>query len=82
MNAFSKYLLIAFGIVLVGLVLWYFSSIVAYILVAAVLSLMGRPVVGMLGKLRIGRFRIPDGLNALLTLILIWLLVERLKEPI
>ena len=75
MNAFSKYLLIAFGIVLVGLVLWYFSSIVAYILVAAVLSLMGRPVVGMLGKIRIGRFRISDGLNALLTLILIWLLV-------
>ena len=75
MNAFSKYLLIILGVALAGFILWYFSSIVAYVLVAAVLSLVGRPLVGLLGRIRIRSFRIPDSINALVTLILIWLLI-------
>ncbi|MCM1249898.1 MAG: AI-2E family transporter, partial [Alistipes sp.] len=34
---------------------WYFSAIVVYILVSAVLAVMGRPLVGRLAKLRIRR---------------------------
>ncbi len=75
MNSFSKYLLIVLGIVLLGLVLWYFSNVLAYILVAAVLSLIGRPLVGLLGRVRIGKFRLPDGISAMLVLILIWLVI-------
>ena len=72
MNSFCKYLLIILGVAILGYVLWYFSNILAYILVAAVLSLVGRPLVGLLGGVSIGRFRLPDGLSALIVLVLIW----------
>ncbi len=75
MNSFCKYLLILIGIAALGYVLWYFSSIVAYILIAGVLSLIGRPLVDLLGKVRIRKFRLPRALNALFTLILLWVLV-------
>lgn len=73
MNSFCKYLLIIIGVALLGYVLWYFSNVLAYILVAAVLSLIGRPLVGLLGRVRLGGVRLPDGISALLVLILIWL---------
>ena len=75
MNTFSKYLLILIGIAALGFVLWYFSSIVIYILVAGVLSLVGRPVVDILARIRIRRFKVPRWLAALLALILLWTLV-------
>lgn len=75
MNAFSKYLLIILGVALAGFLLWYFLSIVAYILVAAVLSLIGRPLVGFLGRIHWRKFRIPNGISALITLALIWLVI-------
>jgi predicted PurR-regulated permease PerM len=59
MNSFCRYLLIFLGIAVLGYVLWYFSNVLAYVLVAAVLSLIGRPLVGLLGRLQVGRFRLP-----------------------
>ncbi len=44
MNAFGRYILIGLGILAIGFILWYFSSIVAYVIVAAVLSVVGSPV--------------------------------------
>ncbi|KPL14670.1 MAG: hypothetical protein AMS26_09925 [Bacteroides sp. SM23_62] len=75
MNSFCRYLLIIIGVALLGYLLWYFSNVLAYILVAAVLSLIGRPLVGLLGKVRLGSFRLPDGLSAMLVLIFIWLVI-------
>ena len=75
MNTFSKYLLILIGVAALGFVLWYFSSIVICIVVAGVLSLVGRPVVDILARIRIRRFQVPRWLAALLTLILLWTLV-------
>jgi predicted PurR-regulated permease PerM len=72
MNSFCRYLLIILGIAILGYVLWYFSNVLAYVLVAAVLSLIGRPLVGLLGRVRLGRFRLPDGLRALIVLVMIW----------
>jgi len=74
MNSFCRYLLIILGVAILGYVLWYFSNVLAYILVAAVLSLVGRPLIGLLGRVRIGRFRLPDGLSAMIVLVLIWFL--------
>lgn len=48
--------------------IWYFSSIVAYILVAAVISLIGRPVTNFLLRIQIKGKSIPNGVAALLTL--------------
>lgn len=51
---------------------WYFSSIVVYILVSAVLAVMGRPLVKRLSDLHIRGWRVPRWLAALVTLVVIW----------
>ena len=38
---------------------WYFSSIVVYILVSAVLAVMGRPLVKRLAGLHVKGWRVP-----------------------
>lgn len=75
MNSFCKYLLIILGIAVLGYILWYFSSIVAYILIAAVLALIGGPVVDLLDKVKIKKFKVPRALSALITVILLWIVV-------
>jgi predicted PurR-regulated permease PerM len=75
MNSFCKYLLIILGLAVLGYILWYFSSIVAYILIAAVLSLIGGPIVDLLNKVKIKKFKIPKAISALITVILLWALV-------
>jgi predicted PurR-regulated permease PerM len=72
MSQTAKYIFIIAGIIILGFILWYFKSIVAYILISLVLSLVGHPVVTFLGKLKIGRIAIPKALRAFLTLILLW----------
>lgn len=65
------------GAVLTAVVLfllWYFSSIVVYILVSAVLAVMGRPLVRRLERVRIRRWQMPRALAALVTLVVIWLI--------
>jgi predicted PurR-regulated permease PerM len=65
-------LLIA-GIIIILLALWYFQSIVAYILISAVLALVGKPLVEMLGKIRIKHYGIPKSIRAFIALLLIWI---------
>ena len=65
-------LLVIAGVILLGLMVWRFSSIVAYILIASVLSLIARPLVHLLGRIRIRQWRIPASIRALLTLFAIW----------
>jgi predicted PurR-regulated permease PerM len=66
-------LLVAVGVIVLALLAWRFSSIVAYILVASILALMARPLVRVLGKVHIGKWQIPVSIRALLTLVVIWL---------
>ena len=68
----TRYILFAIGFLAILFLVWYFSSIVTYILISAVLSLVGRPVVRFFSKFKIGRFSIPDTFAAILTLIIIW----------
>lgn len=75
MNTFSKYLLIVLGLAALGFVLWYFSSVVFYILVAGVLSLIGRPMVDLLTRIRYKKIQVPRWLAAMVTLIMLWILV-------
>ncbi len=65
-------LLVLVGVVLLGLLVWRFSSIVAYILIASVFSLIARPLVHLLGRIRIGKLQIPISVRALITLLIIW----------
>ncbi|WP_417014803.1 AI-2E family transporter [Alistipes sp.] len=54
---------------------WYFSSIVVYILVSAVLAVMGRPLVKRLSDLHVRGWRVPRWLAALVTLAVIWAII-------
>ena len=75
MKTSLRNILIFFGIVFFLVLLWYFRNIVVYILVSGVLSVMGRPLVDLLGRIRIGKLKIPRVVSALLTLMIIWGLI-------
>lgn len=52
---------------------WYFSSVVIYVLVSAVLAVMCRPLVKLLTRLRLGRRYISRGVAAMVALLTIWI---------
>ena len=70
-----RYILIGLGVILLALILWYFSSIVAYVIIAAVISLIGQPLVDLLDQIKIKKFHLPRSLSAAFTLVLIWVVV-------
>jgi predicted PurR-regulated permease PerM len=61
----------ALAIAIVVLIVWYFSSVVIYVLIAVVLSLIGSPIVKWLNKRKIGKKNIPNGLSAFIALLMI-----------
>lgn len=67
----AKYILLAAGIALIGAICWYFRSVLVYILVAVVVSLIAKPIMVNLQKIRIKGRKAPDWLLAALTLILV-----------
>lgn len=72
MKATLRNILIFFGILVLLACVWYFRSIVVYILVSGVLSIMGRPLVDLFCKIRIRKWFFPRPLSALIALAIIW----------
>jgi predicted PurR-regulated permease PerM len=72
MQATLRNLLILFGSLLLMACVWYFRSIVVYILVSGVFSIMGRPLVDLFCKIRIKKWSFPRPISALLTLLILW----------
>lgn len=66
----------------VGALLWYFREVVVYILVSAVLAIVGRPFVRLLCKVRIKKFAMPRWLAAGVTLVLLWMIIGGLLSLI
>src|SRR3989344_4999970 len=64
----SKYFLIAFAILAIGLTAWYLKTIVIYICIAIIISLIGQPLVKFFSSIKIKKFSLPVGLSALLAL--------------
>jgi len=58
-------------IVIIGFIAWYFSNILTYFLIAMVLSMIGKPLVRILGRVRLGKFRIPHVLSCIVSLVFI-----------
>lgn len=71
----SRYIAVGIGLLLVLFLVYYFSNIVTYVLIAWVLSLIGQPVMDLFEhKVRIGKkFRIGRTPAALLTLLVFFL---------
>jgi len=68
----NKWVFIIIILLVIGFLVWYFSSILIYILVAAVLSIMGRPLVYLLDKIKIGKRKFPHTLSSIITLFVIY----------
>lgn len=49
---------------------WYFLRVVIYLMVSAVLALLGKPIMDFLTSIHIRRFKIPKGVSAFITLLL------------
>jgi len=75
MKNIFRYSVIILFVIFLGGILWYFKSIVAYILISAVIALIGQPVVHILNKIKIGKFHFPRSLSSAITLILFWLII-------
>ncbi|MDY0076291.1 MAG: AI-2E family transporter [Bacteroidales bacterium] len=73
MNAFFRFLKPLTGVILISFMAWYFSDIFTYIVISALLSLLGRPLSNRIQKLRIRRFAINQAGAAAITLISILL---------
>lgn len=72
MNTSTKYVIgIAGGIVSL-LLLWYFRDIVGYIVISAVLAIIGRPLVNIIKMVHIRNKSVPSWIAGLLTLVVIW----------
>jgi len=69
---YTGYILV---LVITGYMIWRFSYIIAWVLVAAVLSFIGQPLVRFFDKIHIKKLRMPHFLSALLSLIVIVLLL-------
>ena len=67
---------------IIGALLWYFREVVVYILISAVLAIVGRPLVGLLCKVKIKQFSIPRWLGAAITLVLLWVVFGGLLSMI
>ena len=61
---------------------WYFKNVLIYIIIAFVVSLIGRPVMQLLRKIRIKGKTAPDWLLALLTIVLVIAVLSTLVTQI
>ncbi|MCL2727362.1 MAG: AI-2E family transporter [Bacteroidales bacterium] len=69
MNQLARYIIALAVVAFVCFLAWFFSDILTYILIAAILSVMGRPLVNLLNSIHIGKWSIPRSLCSLITMI-------------
>ena len=60
----AKYILVAAGAAAICATCWFFRSVLAYILIAVVVSLIAKPLMGLMQKVRIKGKKAPDWLLA------------------
>lgn len=65
----AKYILLAAGIGIIGALCCFFSSVIIYILLAVVVSLIAQPIMSLLRKITIKGHKAPDWFLAMLTII-------------
>lgn len=70
-----KNVIVILALVLFGLMVYYLSNIVAYILIAAVMALIGSPLTQKFQKIRYKKFKIGKSGAAMLTIITLWVVI-------
>jgi len=74
LNLKLKHILIFAGISLICIFLWYISTIVAYVLIAALVSVIAQPAVKFICGFKIGKYHISKSIAAILIIIVFWAL--------
>ena len=64
----ARYTLYAAAFALAAFLCWYFRSVLVYIIVAFIVSLIGQPVIRQLRKVKVAGKSAPDGFLAILTI--------------
>ena len=67
----AKYILVAAGAAAICATCWFFRSVLAYILIAVVVSLIAKPLMGLMQKIRIKGKKAPDWLLAAFSIIIV-----------
>ena len=70
-DTLSKYIIYTALAVVIGAICWYFRSIIVYILVAGVLSLIGGPLAEGLKKIHVRKWHFPDWAASIVTIVII-----------
>jgi len=65
---YTGYILV---VLIIGFLIWRFSYIIVWVLVAAVLSFIGQPLVRFFDRIHIRKLKIPHSISALLSLVVI-----------
>ncbi len=84
------YIALIVSLLLIGALLYFFTAIVAYVVIAWVLSMIGQPIMEFLLKAKIWKFRLSPGIASLITLtiyliviwLFFWLFVPRIVEQV
>ncbi|MCP4552943.1 MAG: AI-2E family transporter [Bacteroidetes bacterium] len=71
MNNTYRVFFAALGFLFAVFMIWYFSNIVVYIIISAVLSMIGHPLVKRFDKIKIWKVKLPHALSAFFTLLIL-----------
>jgi predicted PurR-regulated permease PerM len=66
--------LIILGVVVLFLLFWYFRILVSYIVIAAVISLISKPLMKILNNVKLFGKPLPKAFNSILVILLFWFL--------
>lgn len=75
MSRIAKMIIGALVAVVAVFLLWYFRDIVVYIILAAVLAVIGRPLMALLLRIRIGSHSMPRWGASIITLVVMWVIM-------
>ena len=64
----KKYVTIAAAAAIAVFICWYFRSVLSYIIISFVIALISKPLMSFLSGIRIGKFKMPCTIAALITL--------------
>ncbi len=70
---YSRYIGVLISIAFLWLLISYFSNIITWVVLAWVVSLLGSPIMALLGKLKIKNWQLPSSIRALVVLLLFYL---------
>lgn len=69
---YSRYIGVLLSLTVIGLLIYYFSDIVTWVVLAWVISLLGSPLMKFMGRIRYKQWELPNSIRALVVLVLFY----------